>query len=152
MLGAAGMAAFGRQSAMGEHEGAAAVTDPMDRLGHMLIRAYNGDGLDPFFVSGHPSVPPRDGLIVRACFYYAVLMTPKLTVLYDNFGAGGMCTLGAEEVSAVWRTPELLGALGVGFEALKAGTANLAAESVPAPAWRYEADLETEADPAPPGP
>ncbi|WP_414476431.1 hypothetical protein [Microvirga sp. M2] len=29
--------------------------DPMTDVGHLLIRAYNGDQFDPFMVDGHPS-------------------------------------------------------------------------------------------------
>ncbi len=109
---------------------------PMDRLGHLLIRAHNGDDLDPFFVEGHPAMAYREDRLVRSCFYYSVVMTPKLTVLYDNDGAGGMCTLDPVEIAAVWRTPELMDSLGVRFEDLQAGTAELGAARPPEPCWR----------------
>lgn len=108
----------------------------MDRLGHLLIRAYNGDELDPFFISGHPAMAERPDRLVRACFYYAVVMTPKVTVVYDNDGAGGMCTMDPLEISAVWRTPDVLDALGVTFEALVDGSADFEDRPLPAPLAR----------------
>jgi hypothetical protein len=101
----------------------AASADPMDRLGHLLIRAYNGDDLDPFFVHGHPAMVQTEDRIVRSCFYYSVVMTPKVTALFDNEGRGDMCTLELHELSGLWKTPDLLAALGVGFEELMDGTA-----------------------------
>jgi hypothetical protein len=108
----------------------------MDRVGHLLIRAYNGDDLDPFFIAGHPAMAERPDRLVRACFYYAVVMTPKVTLVFDNDGAGGMCTMDPLEISAVWRTPDILDALGVTFEALGDGSADFADRPIPAPLAR----------------
>jgi hypothetical protein len=97
--------------------------DPLDRLSHLLIRAYNGDDLDPFLLRGHPAMPQTEARLVRACFYYAVVMTPKATWLFDNDGRGGMCEMAVHEIAAVWRTPRLLAALGTDFEAVRSGAA-----------------------------
>lgn len=122
----------------------------MDLLGHLLIRAHNGDDLDPFFVEGHPALAPSDGRIVRSCFYYSVVVTPRVTALYDNDGRGGMCTLHPSEIAAVWRTPRLLEALGASFESLSNGTAELEGKAVPEPCWRADGfSPEPEGTPAP---
>jgi len=110
--------------------------DAMGRLGHLLIRAHNGDDLDPFFVTGHPAMSEREDRLVRGCFYYSVVVTPRITAVYDNEGAGGMCTMDPVEIAAIWRTPRLLEALGITFEGLRDGTASLDGASVPAPCWR----------------
>ncbi|MGU3661172.1 hypothetical protein [Methylobacterium fujisawaense] len=112
----------------------------MDRVGHLLIRAYNGDELDPFFIAGHPAMAERPDRLVRACFYYAVVMTPKVTLVFDNDGAGGMCTMDPLEISAVWRTPDILDALGVTFEALGDGSADFEDRPLPAPLARPNVD------------
>lgn len=116
--------------------------DPMDRLGHMLIRAYNRDDLDPFFVRGHPNMAERPDRIVRSCFYYSVVMTPRLTAIFDNDGAGGMCTLEPHELSAIWRTPDLLAELGVSFDALRDGSAVLHDRPLSPPPFRPNMDLD----------
>ena len=130
-------------------------TDPMDRLGHLLIRAYNRDDFDPFFVRGHPSMEQRPDRIVRSCFYYSVVMTPKLTAIFDNDGAGGMCTLEPHELSALWRTPDLLAELGVAFDELRDGCAVFEDRPLPPPLCRPNVDwdddpkaAETSASPA----
>jgi hypothetical protein len=97
--------------------------DPMTDLSHVLIRSYNGDQFDPFMVHGHPYVAERPDRIVRACFYYGVVMTPKLTAIYDNCDRGGMCDMTPDEIAVIWRTPALLEKLGTTFEALQNGTA-----------------------------
>jgi hypothetical protein len=107
--------------------------DPLDRIGHLLIRAYKGDQIDPFFVRGHPSMPETESRLVRACFYYAIIVTPKATWLFDNGGRGGMCEMAEHEIAAVWRTPTLLAALGTDFEALRDGKAHITATSAPKP-------------------
>ena len=102
---------------MDTHEAKAdqgAAPDPMDRLGHLLIRAYNGDDLDPYFVKGHPNLESTATRVIRSCFYYSVVMTPKVTALFDNDGRGGMCTLDPHELSGLWKSPDLLAAGGVG--------------------------------------
>ncbi|MDE4914581.1 hypothetical protein [Methylobacterium sp. 092160098-2] len=109
---------------------------PMDRVGHLLIRAYNGDDLDPFFIAGHPAMAERPDRLVRACFYYAVVMMPKVTLVFDNDGAGGMCTMDPLEISAVWRTPDILDALGVTFESLGDGSARFEDRPLPPPLAR----------------
>lgn len=121
------------------------VLDPMDRLGHLLIRAYNGDDLDPFFVPGHPSLAPNGSRIVRSCFYYSVVVTPKVTALFDNDGRGGMCTLELHELSGLWKTPDLLAALGVGFEELRDGTAAFVDRPLPPPFCRPNMDWPLDA-------
>ena len=118
--------------------------DPMDRLGHLLIRAYNRDDLDPFFVRGHPNMEQRTDRIVRSCFYYSVVMTPKLTIVFDNDGAGGMCTLEPHELSAIWRTPDLLAELGVGFDELRDGSAVFEDRPLPPPLYRPNVDWDPD--------
>lgn len=124
--------------------------DPMDRLGHLLIRAYNGDELDPFFVRGHPGLEAAETRIVRSCFYYSVIVTPKVTALFDNDGRGGMCTLELHELSGLWKTPDLLAVLGVGFEELRDGTAAFEDRPLPPPFCRPNVDwpLDAEEQPA----
>jgi hypothetical protein len=119
--------------------------DPMSDVGHLLIRAYNGDQFDPFFVQGHPSMGEQSDRIVRACFYYAIVMTPKITMLYDNCGRGGMCDMTIDEVSVIRKTPALLEKLGTTFEALQAGTAVITATEAPKPdidLWARLAEAE----------
>jgi hypothetical protein len=82
-------------------------------------------------VVGHPGMPQSDRRIVRACFYYAVVVNPKVTLLFDNYGRGGMCDLVPDEIQAIWRTPELLAALGVDFESVRDGSAVLGEAPVP---------------------
>jgi hypothetical protein len=97
-------------------------TDPMDRLGHVLIRSVTRDDLDPYFVHGHPQWNrPQD--MVRACFYYAVALGDVFTVVLDNDGRGGMCEMVLHEIVAVWKTTDLLASLGLSLEDLRAGTA-----------------------------
>ncbi len=132
----------------------APAADPMDRLGHLLIRAHNGDTLDPFFIEGHPNIAYKEGRLVRSCFYYSVVMNERLAVLYDNDGAGGMCDLEPYEIVAVWRTPRLMESLGVTFEDLRAGKADIGPGPAPEPCWRHAASDpkwagEPEAAPAP---
>lgn len=138
----------------GTQGGAVAEADPMDRLGHLLIRAYNRDDLDPFFVPGHPNMEQRHDRIVRSCFYYSVVMTPKLTAVFDNDGAGGMCTLEPHELSAIWRTPDLLAELGVAFEDLRDGSAVFEDRSLPPPLLRpnHDWDPKAEEPESPPAP
>lgn len=119
--------------------------DPMTDVGHLLIRAYNGDHFDPFFVQGHPSMGEQTDRIVRACFYYAIVMTPKITMIYDNCGRGGMCDMTPDEISVIWKTPALLEQLGTTFEALQAGTAVITATEAPKPdidLWARIAEAE----------
>ncbi len=128
-------------------------SDALDRLSHLLIRAYNGDGLDPFFVRGHPAMPQTERRLVRACFYYAVVMTPRATWLFDNDGRGGMCEMAPHEIAAVWRTPELLAAAGTSFEALRDGGGRLAIGAAPPPDVDFfGAALEAAGGAAPGGP
>ena len=107
------------------------VTDAMTQLAHKLIRAANSDDFDPFMLG---SAPGETGPVVRACFYYAVVMTPRTTVMFDNHGRGGMCDLIPEEMVAAWNTPDLLASQGVGLEALRNGTAVINDQAVPRPA------------------
>ncbi|MBD2745877.1 hypothetical protein IC232_04110 [Microvirga sp. BT688] len=119
--------------------------DPMTDVGHLLIRAYNGDQFDPFFVSGHPSRTLEPDVIIRSCFYYSILMTPKITMIYDNCGRGGMCDMTPDEISVIWKTPALLDQLGTTFEALQAGTAVITATEAPKPdidLWARLAEAE----------
>jgi hypothetical protein len=113
---------------------------PLDRVGYLLIRAYNNDTLDPFFIRGHPAMSERPERLVLACFYYAVVMTPKVTAVFDNDGAGGMCTMDVREISALWRTPDVLEALGVTFEDLRTGTAVFEDRPLPEPLCRPNID------------
>ena len=119
--------------------------DPMTDVGHLLIRAYNGDKFDPFFVQGHPSMGEQSERIVRACFYYAIVMTPGVTMIYDNCGRGGMCDMASDETAVIWRTPALLEKLGTTYEALQAGTAVITATEAPKPdidLWARIAEAE----------
>lgn len=125
---------------------ATSTPDAMDRLGHLLIRAYNGDDLDPFFVKGHPSLESTETRVIRSCFYYSVVMTPKVTALFDNDGRGGMCTLEPHELSGLWKTPELLSALGVAFEELRDGTAAFEDRPLPPPFCRPNIDWPLDAE------
>ncbi len=135
----------------GSADGAGWQLGAMDLLGHLLIRAHNGDVLDPFFVEGHPALAPRGDRIVRSCFYYSVVVTPRVTALYDNDGRGGMCTLDPSEIAAVWRTPRLLAALGASFETLADGTADLNGKTVPEPCWRADGCAPDAEEPQAPG-
>ena len=105
--------------------------DPMTELSHRLIRAAVSDDFDPFMLG---TAPTDSGPVVRACFYYAVVMTPRTTVLFDNYGRGGMCDMVPDEMVAAWNTPELLASQAVTLESLRDGTAQLAATRVPLPA------------------
>ncbi len=124
--------------------GSGLAPDPMDRVGHLLIRAYNRDELDPFFVRGHPNMEAHDERLVRSCFYYSVVMTPKVTAVFDNDGAGGMCTLEPHELSALWKTPDILGVLGVTFEDLRDGTADFEDRALPPPLHRPNVDWDPD--------
>lgn len=120
-------------------------SDPMTDVGHLLIRAYNGDQFDPFFVVGHPSRTKEPNVIIRSCFYYSILMTPKITMIYDNSGRGGMCDMTVDEISVIWKTPALLESLGTTFEALQDGTAVITAKEAPKPdidLWARIAEAE----------
>lgn len=132
----------------GTQHGRNALADPMDRLGHLLIRAYNRDDLDPFFIRGHPNMEQRPDRIVRSCFYYSVVMTPKLTAVFDNDGAGGMCTLEPHELSAIWRTPDLLAEIGVAFDDLRDGSAIFEDRPLPPPLCRPNEDWHPEVEAA----
>ena len=118
--------------------------DAATDLAHRLIRFAAHDTFDSFMVHGHPFLQPWDDQVVRACFYYALVVTPKIAILYDNDDAGGMCRLEADEVRAVWRTLALLAAFGTDFEALRDGKAILAQGRVPKPAWTWDS-LATQA-------
>ena len=115
---------------------AAEVPDLGARLGHAIIRSYNGDDLDPHFLDGHPNLGRDRHAVVRSCFYHSVLVTPKMAMLFDNMGRGGMCHMSLDEFSALWDTPALLRSLGLTWEQLRDG-ARLATEqalpSVPPP-------------------
>lgn len=91
--------------------------DVLTLLSHRLIRRACNDGFDPFMIPGGPEME-RDGVRARACFYYAVLLTPQTTVLLDNQGRGGMCALLPEEIVAAWSTPDLLASQGLSLEDL----------------------------------
>jgi hypothetical protein len=120
-------------------------SDPMTDVGHLLIRAYNGDQFDPFMVIGHPSRTEQPDVIIRSCFYYSILMTPKITMLYDNCGRGGMCDMTVDEISVIWKTPALLESLGITFEALQSGKAVITATEAPKPdidLWARIAEAE----------
>lgn len=104
--------------------------DAMTALSHKIIRASCGDDFDPFMLG---NAPEEGAVIVRACFYYAVVMTEKTTVMFDNYGRGGMCDLVPDEMVACWDTPALLESQGVDFQALRAGTARLGDAPVPRP-------------------
>lgn len=107
-------------------------------LAHRLIRDQTKDLSDPFMVHGHPCLSPGREQVVRACFYYAVTCSPKLTILHDNWGEGGMCKMVPDEWRAIWRTPDLLQALGCTYEQLRDGTAQLSDAPIPAPAVPME--------------
>lgn len=98
--------------------------DPFSRLSHALIRRGAKDDLDPFFL---PGVLNESGqpVAIRACFYYAIAMTPKNVVLFDNWGEGGMCKLAPNEMRAVWSTEEVLAAVGLTEEELRSGSSPL---------------------------
>lgn len=104
--------------------------DPMTALSHKIIRASCGDDFDPFMLGNAQEEGPA---IVRACFYYAVVMTEKTTVMFDNYGRGGMCDLVPEEMVACWDTPALLESQGVSFQALREGRAELSDAPLPRP-------------------
>lgn len=107
--------------------------EPLTRLSHALIRKGTRDDLDPFMLPGN-LVYGQNNVAVRACFYYAVAVTPQHIVLFDNWGEGGMCKLAPHEMRAVWSTPEVLEGLGTTLEELNLGTAVLPqAIALPAP-------------------
>ena len=121
--------------------------DPLGALGHKLIHAYNGDGSGPFFVVGHPEMPQTEKRLVRACFYYAIVMTPKLTAVYDNDDRGGMCSMTTDEISAIWRTEDLLAPLGLRFEDFTEGREFVIEGEIATPAWTI-ADEFTKGSPS----
>lgn len=84
-------------------------------------------------IEGHPLIPHREGHLVRACFYYAVVIGPRVAILYDNFGRGGMCDMHPDEIVAIWHTRDLLSALGTSFECLLAGNTTLSSAPIPEP-------------------
>lgn len=107
--------------------------DPLSRLSHALIRRGAKDDLDPYFLSAELAQSGQP-VSVRACFYYAIAMTPKNVVLFDNWGEGGMCKLAPHEMRAVWSTEEVLAAVGLTEEELRTGSAPLPATfDLPAP-------------------
>ncbi len=106
--------------------------DSLTQLSHALIRSGARDTLDPFMIPVIPSCS-HDDLTVRGCFYYAVAITPQHTVLFDNWGEGGMCKLALHEMRAVWDTSTLLAAVGLSLDELKAGHAVLPSIALPAP-------------------
>ena len=114
--------------------------DPMTALSHKIIRTSCGDDFDPFML-GNGSDP--EPVIVRSCFYYAVVMTEKTTVMFDNFGRGGMCDMVPEEMVACWDTPALLESQGVSFSDLQTGTAQLREATLPKP-FEIHNDLPSE--------
>lgn len=118
--------------------------DLMSKLGHRLIREVCGDGFDPFFIVGHPFKPETDTLLVRACFYYALIVSPKATLLFSNFDRGGMCDLAPEEIVGIWRTSDILNAYGVSFEELRSGTGALADVPMPENLWKLEDEKTLE--------
>ncbi len=103
--------------------------DALAAYANALIRAHNGDDLDPFIVQGHPRWGAGPKAIVASCFYYAIVSTPKVTILFDNDGRGGMCDLSVEEVQAAWATRDLLDAIGTSFDDLHDG--RILAGSIP---------------------
>ena len=105
-------------------------SDSLTLLSHKLIRTACRDDFDPFMV-GTP--PEQEGPAVRACFYYAVAVTPMHTVLFDNQGRGGMCDLVPEEMVAVWNTPALLASQGMSMEALHVPLPALPDAPIPSP-------------------
>ena len=124
---------------------AASLPDPLTALCHRLIRKVCHDDMDPFMVGNQGDVPTTQTL-VRACFYYAVAMTPRTTVLFDNQGRGGMCDMVGEEIVAAWDTPALLASQGLSFESAMTGRDVLkgSLETVPEP-WEVFDDLEPQA-------
>lgn len=105
--------------------------EALTELSHKLIRQACKDDFDPFMIGNH-SEPGQP--LVRACFYYAVVMTDQHTVLFDNEGRGGMCSLATEEMVAVWDTPALLASQGLTLEQMRAGVPlPLTALEVPRP-------------------
>jgi len=113
--------------------------DPVTDLAHRLIEREANDASRPFMVSGHPFLKQRHDRLVRSCFYYTVMITPRVTALYDNWDKGGMCDLTPHELRAIWKTPRLLLELGVTFEDLQAGTALPGDSSVSPPDWDLDA-------------
>ncbi len=105
-------------------------SDGLTLLSHKLIRTACQDDFDPFMI-GTP--PDQDGPIVRACFYFAVVVTPKHTVVFDNQGRGGMCDLSPEEMVAVWDTAPLLASQGMSMETLHVPLPELPDVPVPSP-------------------
>lgn len=105
-------------------------SDPLTALSHKLIRAACGDDFDPFMIG---SAPDEGGPVVRACFYYGVVVTPRTTVVFDNGGRGGMCDFVPEEMVAAWDTPSLLASQGMRLDALHEGAAPDPAIPVPSP-------------------
>lgn len=104
--------------------------DPLTLLSHKLIRTACRDDFDPFMVG---TKPDNDGPIVRACFYYAVVVTPKHTVLFDNEGRGGMCDFTPDEMLAAWETPALLESQGITLDQLHLPGHALGDQAVPKP-------------------
>lgn len=134
----------------------AVVADARDRLVHALIRRSAKDGWDPFMIAGHPNLSEeaQRGWIVRSCFYYTAMISPKAILLLDNAGAGGMCRMDVEEIRFIWKTPDVLAALGIDWETLANGDFESREDMVPDPAVDlWSADLKTlETEPEGPAP
>lgn len=107
--------------------------DTATELAHRLIRTYAHDSLDPFMIPGHPHVAEGRDRIVWACFYYTLIMTPKITLLLDNGGRGGMCNISLDEWPFAWKTGPLLDQMGTNYDQLANGTATLSDAEPPAP-------------------
>jgi hypothetical protein len=116
--------------------------DPATELAHKLIRRDAMDAFDPFMVHGHPDRNETSTRIVRACFYYAMVVTPVATVLYDNDGKGGMCEMVDEEIRAIWRTKDLLDTLSTTFACLQDGTAIIPTDiDIPEANWSLNQEV-----------
>lgn len=113
--------------------------DWLTNISHALIARVCRDGSGPFFLPGEEA-----GAHIRACFYYAVIMTPTNTVLLDNHGRGGMCQFEAGEVRACWETAALLRHAGISWNQLSSPSLRpiLPAE-LPEPSQVYIDDAES---------
>lgn len=137
---------FKPQTAHVTEDGVEWKPDLMSKLGHRLIREVCGDAFDPFFVIGHPFKPQTEKQLVRACFYYALIIGPKVTVLFSNFDRGGMCDLVPEEIVGIWRTTDISAAYGVSFDDLRLERGELRDAPMPENLWKL--DDEKVLDPA----
>lgn len=73
------------------------------QISHQILRLHLKDNFDPFFV-----FEEEEDAFSCHCFYYSVIFSTDIILLYDNGGRGGMCDLSTfEELSAMWKAENI---------------------------------------------